>query len=431
MPMIILGIVVVLPLMIALYTMGQEYAGQVAHVDEVIRCRSIALSVFNTLQARIRERPYSERVFANSPYREYERNFQGGEYELFVIDAPGKPMQADIYILVNYRRVRKLFFWRILIESSILDAIGKIIQIIYTNPDYAVYGNGEPASSANDYINTILRERKNNRKAAAAKSVLIKPKGSLSEIADILDMPDSSRIDDSIDPAASLITDVPPLEPPPKFSKTVEVFAEDFESAPIGPFTFPSGWETEPEGNGNTHITAEKTAGGLKAIKFSTPMPTVPQSVHHAAMVTLSIEGEPERIVLEADICVKDATSGASMGLLSNPLDYFKGTSVNGVNQTAYAMYTTPGSDMKYGAVENVQNDRWYNYRQVLDHVNGKTELYVDGRLISSEQFPHSNKPAQLKFGTSRVMLNPGTGQAESGQVVYYDNIKITAEYKE
>lgn len=410
MPMIVLGIALMLPLMLMIFSMSREYAGQVAHVDEIIRCRSIAMSVFSKVQAKIREKPYSQRFFAGSAFREYISDFHGGEYELFVVDTPNKPMQADIYVIATYRRVRKLFFWRILIEATILDAVGKIIQILHANLDPMQFGNGSPASSANDYINGILDERRANRKKAAEKAAIIKPQASLTDIAAVLEIPDPDQIENSTDPAAASMNDVPAVPPPPGLPITVVVFNEDFENLPGD--QIPGEWAVH--GAGTADISSEVAAAGQKSLKIYVPQSS--QTMKYK--VDFQVDGEPDRIIIQMDIFVKDATSGAGFSwfpISSNAV------LMHGKNGTAYFVKASEQVEQ----IQNFQVGRWYNTKMEIDRKNGKTSIYLDGQSAYSISFANMQIPNHLYFGSADYVVGG------NNQTVCFDNIQVLAEYAE
>lgn len=405
MPLIILGIVVMLPLMMVIYSMSREYAGQISHVDEEIRCRSIALSVFSTVQARIREKPYSKRFFAPSAFREYVQKFQGGEYELFVIDTPGKPLQADIYITSTYKRVRRLFFWRILIENTILDAVGKVYNVIYGNLDPMAYGNGGPNSTADSYINQILQERKSNRKRAAEKTAMIKPQTSFVPIANILNIPDTGRIEDSPDIAADTIGVIPALPTPPAPPLETEIFSEDFESRPLGQHPPEWGYVMQV---GQAAVTSDNVAGGQQAIRYYSAATN--ETIQ--SRININVGDDVTCIVAEYDVYVEKPVTSAGFS--------FYPISNNGI--------MLRGDDMTVSFVQSAGNfipvapfqaGRWYRIRMDIDIELGKTSIYVDGAL------KNANLPANSSRPTSFIMGNAHAYNGTTDNIVYFDNVTI------
>ena len=131
-PLILFASVSIVFLVMFVHYMSSGYNNQVAHVDESIRCQAIAESAFSTMQARVRDKPYSMRFFAGKGFRESGIRKLDGDYDLFVVDTPGKDNQADVYVEARYQRARKFLFWRMLFETSILDATGKSFPLLFT-----------------------------------------------------------------------------------------------------------------------------------------------------------------------------------------------------------------------------------------------------------------------------------------------------------
>jgi len=407
-PLIVLGLLIVIPLFMALYSMNREYSGQVAHVDEVIRCRAIAASVFNTVQARIRENPYSKRFFAPQPFSENRNDFLGGEYELFIIDTPQKTMQADIYVLVTFRRVSRLYFWRILIETTILDAIGRLYPVIFTTLDPKVHGNGSPNSSANSFINQILEDRKRNRKTASDKAVQIKPKGTLSPIIDILQVPDPAPANNDLDPAAGTIGNIPALPMPPKIPVSSVIFHEDFEGLTVG--QFPPGWDYIYNlGTGN--VSSERAAGGKNSIKFTSG---TTETIQGKISINVGTP-PPDHLIFEADVYVSSPKTSGGMGFMpvSNNGIFFRG------DDQTISFVEAPG---QFRSLQPLQAGKWIRVRMDMNSVDRKTDVYADEQLIGAGLPYSSSVPDNFFVGTAH------TAGGSGNQTVFFDNIEIRGE---
>ncbi len=406
-PLIVLGILVVLPLLVVLFTMNREFTGQVAHVDEVIRCRSIALSAFLTVQARIREKPYSKRFFTPKPFSEFMGNFQGGDYELFVIDTPGKPMQADIYVAVSFRRVSRLFFWRVRIETTLLDAVGRLIPIIFTSLDPSRFGNGSPNSTADAFVNQILADRRTNRKTSADKTAQIKPLGSLNPILDILQVPEKSPAADDPDPAAATIGPIPPLSDPPKVPVSSIIFSEDFEGQTEG--QTPPGWQTLMT-YGKGKVSSEKAAGGSRSMKFDSAC---------GAKIPINVgTPPPKHIVVEVDVFVVNPKSSCALGFIpdKNNAIYFRG-----FNQSISFIKDSN----QYVPLQTFSPGQWYRVKMDMDSEGRKTDVFVNGQLLGSGLPFNPATPTDFMLGTAEIVTTSGP---PVDQIAYYDNIEIRGE---
>ncbi len=408
-PLIVLGMLVVIPLLVVLFQMNREFTGQVAHVDEVIRCRAIAMSVFLTVQARIRETPYSKRFFTPKPFSEFMGDFQGGDYELFVSDTPGKPMQADIYVSVTFRRVTRLFFWRVRIETTVLDAVGRLMPILFTSLDPSRFGNGSPNSTADSYVNQILADRKNNRKIAAEKVAQIKPLGNLDPILDILQVPEKSPAANDADPAAATIGPVPPLPEPPKVPISSVIFKEDFEGLSDG--QYPPGW-TYVNNYGTGNVSSEKAAGGQRSMKFNSDATTTIQS-----KIPIDVGSPPpDHLIIEMDVCVQNpGTSCCAFGWMpvTNNSIFFRG------DDQSISFVEAPE---QFRSIRPFVAGKWYHLKIDFNSIDRKTDVSIDGQPAGPGLPYSSSAPDHFMIGTAHNKIGNGN------QTSYFDNIEIRGE---
>lgn len=168
-PLVILGVLSMLFLAFSLNFLGTSYSQQVQHVDEGSRTLMVAESRLSMLLAELREKPYSQRVFASKPLEEYDQKLLGGKFDLFVENAlPPAVNQADIYIRATFGKAKRLYFWRIRYEDSLLDAAGRVIPIIFTvlDPGRFPTPSGSPFSGM---IKDIITKRRENEAKAQEK----------------------------------------------------------------------------------------------------------------------------------------------------------------------------------------------------------------------------------------------------------------------
>ncbi len=188
-PLVILGVLSMVFLITFVNSLGSSFTHQVQHVDEVSRTYVIGEAVFAQVTARIREKPYSQRFFAGVAYEEYERKILGGDYDLFIEDAreDGKLLKniADIYVRARYGNVKRLYFWRVRVEDSLLDAAGKMYFLLFANLDPEKFPK-PGASPFADQIKEILAKRKANSPVSGVKGAAVLGANSVPQILDIL-----------------------------------------------------------------------------------------------------------------------------------------------------------------------------------------------------------------------------------------------------
>ncbi|NCB39802.1 MAG: hypothetical protein EOM80_13640 [Erysipelotrichia bacterium] len=242
-PLVVLGILAVAMFVVFVHSMGSAYSDQVAHVDEFSRCLAIAESGYNRVLAMIRNKPYRSRFFAKAPYRELNVPLFGGSYNLYVVDAPGHPWEADIYIEGIFQRCHRLFFWRVKFENSLLDAVGRIYPLLFTPRDAGEFPNTNDGSPLASVVDDLIATRKNNSAAVAAKAALIQPLTDTRDIIKILDGPTQIVVAPDLAHGSPVIPSASPLTPPPVAAPTVilrETFDNipEYSSNPIPGFTF-------------------------------------------------------------------------------------------------------------------------------------------------------------------------------------------------
>lgn len=208
-PLVILGLVGIIFFMVVMHSVGSNYALQVTHVDEVLRCRVIAESAFATVLAKIREKPFKNRFFAGRVHTEYDTALFDGTYDLTVKDAPPPRInQVDIFVQARYKRVIRHFFWRIDYTNSLLDAAGRTVPILFAHLSPALFPTPARPGAADAAIAGILNDRKQRDPVAQIKAAQMSRTHDLTAIAGILNVPLTNDV-------ATFTVPPPPPPPPP------------------------------------------------------------------------------------------------------------------------------------------------------------------------------------------------------------------------
>ena len=174
-PLLIFGIMAGIFMVVSLLSLGSSYSSQVIHVDEGSRCLMIAEAQLALVVARIREKPYSQRFFAGTPYEELDGSCLGGSFDLFVEDSPAPARdQADIYVRPTFNRARRLFFWRVKHEETLLDAAGRLLPVLFTALDSGRFPTPSSSPFAAE-IRDLLAKRRANEGPATAKGAALLP----------------------------------------------------------------------------------------------------------------------------------------------------------------------------------------------------------------------------------------------------------------
>ncbi len=396
-PLIILAVLAVAFFVMFVNSMGSGYSSQVAHVDEYTRCRIIGESAFATVLSRIRVNPYRDRFFAKRGYREYRTPLFGGEYDLYILDTPGGTAQADIYIESRYHRCKKIFFWRIRYENSLLDAAGKVYPLIFTacDPSQMTGNTGSPMAG---FVGDLLKKRQDNRKMAAQKSAQVRSLTQTKDIISVLNGPSGGKVEEDPQRPVPVITPPPPLDPPPKAGWTT-IYQENFDSAAGAVSQIPGFSVLAPGDSGKVDSAISKSSpNGFDLVNKS----VIPRVEAYSV-------SPGDQIAFEADLMM-DFAPGAKNGI-SGMFGFAQkgsGTAIEKLNFFSIGSegkVEFMGSSLNPTLVHTWQQGEWFNLRIEFDFKENKANIYVNGALKFEN---HGVSPKEF------TGVDPRTGQSVS-----------------
>lgn len=378
-PLILLGLFSLAFLVVFIHSMGQGFSTQVVHAQEHLVARAIGQSVFSQVMGKIMNKPYSERFFYPQPFLASNEKLFGGFYDLYVVDTPGKTNQVDIYVNVSYFRARRLFFWRVLIDHSILNAAGRILPIIFTPIESDNIPSGGAVSPFSAYINDILKKRKENALPAAGKAAALLSSSSLKDDLNILDGPTGDNVINFDDPQPVKLPVSKPLPKPPAGPFT-KIFEDTFADTPIG--GYPAGWENLVSG-----ISCKVVQGGdgNKYLEM-TGMP----GYARCDVVPVTLE---ERFAYECEIEFPNESHGGSVGF-----QYYVHVGQEGYLRPANRFTFENNGILHFvGKNSSAELGRWnpntrYTIRAELDFITNTANIYLNGELRGEDTpiFPRS-----------------------------------------
>jgi hypothetical protein len=176
----------------SLTSLGQSSRARIAHLNKSQACYYIAQSAYQRLMARIHKEGWYNRCFKNAPYREINKNILDGAYDIHVENSPGpnKEFQMDIYIRSRFVDHSRLYFWRVMYRSDLLDISNRNWVVEFASlPEEnfpAAADTGEFASK----IDKLIKERKANEADTDELSAKIIPATTINDILDIIGNPD-------------------------------------------------------------------------------------------------------------------------------------------------------------------------------------------------------------------------------------------------
>ena len=414
-PMAVVLMLVLAVLAVFLNTMGSGLTNQVQHVDEAFRCKAIADSVYSKVLAQIRNKPYHQRFYAGSPYIERGVSLMDGTYDLLVIDVPASGEGVtDLYVRAIFGRAKQLFIWRFKNENSILEAVGRLSQVLYTSVDRDL-----PASVTESpygaYIDAIIEKRKENKPPAQDKTELVQITPGLKDLIDITGG-NPEDIVDAIDPVP--IPEIPPgeLPDPPPSPRTV-IFEEDFELCPVG--EHPNSFTMAYSGDAvQTKVVDPATQPKARSKAFQ-----VAGRVSYSRVENYQV-GTGTRLTYQFDACMIRA-QGPLVGMATfEPLE---GTGGNFLNFSGNGSIRFCG-DWGGGGTEvgNWTPNSWHTYRVEVDMEARKAAIYIDGTLakenVEASKFCNTNPPKLY----DAFNVNSGHSPAEEGNLFLLDNIILS-----
>ncbi len=404
-PLLLLGLLSLAFLMAFLHFMGQEYAGQVSHAQEYLVVQAIGQSVFSQVLARIRNKPYAERFFHPQPFLANQEKLFGGNFDLFVVDTPGKPNQVDIYVNASYQQARRLFFWRVLIEHSILDAAGKVFPIIFSTFDSEKFPAGGTDSPFAAHIDQILTKRSQNKVPAGEKSAALATSTSLKNDLDILDGPSGEKVIDFVDPGAVPPPPSPTSPPVPPTGPLTQIFDDGFSDTPLG--GYPAGWQNLVPGISGK---IAQTDSGEKYLEM-----TAKPGWTRCDIIPVNLG---EQFAYECEIEFPEATHGGAVGF-----QFYVLTGGEGYLRRANRFeFENEGNLHFIGDESSVALGNWspntrYTVRAEMDFGENRGKIYLNGELRgenvavlprSFNSAKHGGQVTLEKFGVSVNNVSDG-----------------------
>ncbi len=251
--------------------LNQGFQNQVRHMSRSQVLYNLAFSAYSRILARLFEKAWQDRFFRAGPAVETNVPLLEGTYDSFVIDAPNRPFQVDIYIQARTADQSQVFFWRILYVDDLLDISNRFYQILFSDlpPDSFPTGDQSPFATE---VEKIIDERKKNHPQSLDIGRTISGLSTPQEIAEVIQAhPPGS------DPIPDVPGGTPGTESPPKqtgifpttqvrTSVSPPVTSSAPEDISAGPVSIKgNGRETRVvKGNGTVDIAALATSGGAQ-----------------------------------------------------------------------------------------------------------------------------------------------------------------------
>ncbi len=222
-PLVILGIIALGFFVYSVSTLNRGYRTELRHLDVRQGMFNIAVAAFSRITAKLHSRPWPDRFFKAGPAIETGQALFDGSYDSFVLDAPNRPMQVDIYIRVRLFDSSQVFFWRIQAVDDLLDITNRVYPLVFTYLDDKDFPTGNPPGFTSK-VEEILQERKDNQPKATEMTK------DLSGPSDVFDI---TRITGATPPGSE-----PPADPPvgtqdPPVRSAPAIFANDADKAAV------------------------------------------------------------------------------------------------------------------------------------------------------------------------------------------------------
>ncbi len=430
-PMVFLALLSIVSLVVVIHSMTSGYAGQVAHGDEVLRCRMIAESAFAEVLARMRDQTYENRFF-KPRFEEFGKSLLGGEYDLFIEDTAGKPLQADVYIRASYRRAKRLFFWRFVHETTILDAVGRMLPIIFTSLDAEQFPNQTSGSPFTNEIEELIKSRKENDMPAKERAGKIKPLSTLREVMVVLNGPDGKEIEDAVDPAPS---SVPPstLSPPAQEKPIQKILEEDYENVPPG--TLPPGWTPLSPSfpspwTDSSGVSAGNADNGTQVFAVRGH-----NGFGRSQSRNISL-GDSDKFTYEARLCLSDlGIGGPSSGGIGFIQKKMEPDGVRFGTPITNAVYFRDGRIEFLGKgstlIGSFDSNKFVSVKVEIDFAQGAASVFIDGQLVADglEPSPKDGDFPLTQFGImgdNRFNQNDPNRPQMGRQEILLDDLKIS-----
>ncbi|RCK79419.1 MAG: hypothetical protein OZSIB_0059 [Candidatus Ozemobacter sibiricus] len=163
-PLVLVGLIMLAGVVISVATLQQGAKSQIYHTTTNHWAFLMAYSAMAKLHARVYSLPWPDRPFAHAPYRENNVPLQGGIYDLFVENTPGRERQADIYVRTHLSGQTRLFFWRVAFEDDLLEISNRISINFFCQGDPVDFPTAAGPSRFSQHVDRLLQEREANQK---------------------------------------------------------------------------------------------------------------------------------------------------------------------------------------------------------------------------------------------------------------------------
>ncbi|MBF0545544.1 MAG: hypothetical protein HQM08_13970 [Candidatus Riflebacteria bacterium] len=425
-PLVILAMLSVVFLISFINSMGSGYINQVLHVSEGFKCRIIAESVYSQVLAKIRNKPYRERFYANHPFYESNVPSLDGKYDLYVIDTPlPKVNQTDIYVQTTCQRATRLYFWRFQYESSILDAAGKMYPVIFASLTPKKLPSNIVSSPFGESIDQIIQERKQKNKISNSISQKIQSQDKIQDIITSINGNIGNLVDAS-DPASLTIPIATAPSTPPSIVQSI-IFKENFEKCNQG--AYPP--VLSPIFRGYDDSTLSAVVNNSPGTSTNCYQAAGASNFSRAEAIHPVKTGK--RLTYEVDVCFKDLGRGGSVGFLAANngfLGFFNTVSFGNTGTIAFFKANIAGDITGKQIIGNWTPGVWQKIRVESDFENQTANVYIDGTLVGEKIPANSTSAYNQKMG--QVELNTfGFGTANvhpfdsSPVIMMVDNIVL------
>ncbi|MFZ2960237.1 MAG: hypothetical protein WA705_25425 [Candidatus Ozemobacteraceae bacterium] len=162
-PLVILAVIMIAGFVTTSSILTQGLKNQLIQSDTDNFSFTLAYSALSKIMGKIHADSWNNRPFNGKAFSEYDVSLNGGTYDLFVEDSPGKTYQADVYVKTTLDKKTNLYFWRIRFHDDLLDVSNRIQVDFFMKGDPADFPKGI-GSSFSAKVDDLMKQRKNNQK---------------------------------------------------------------------------------------------------------------------------------------------------------------------------------------------------------------------------------------------------------------------------
>ncbi len=162
-PFTILAMIVISGFVVTMSSLNQGLKNQIFHTNNHQLSFLLAYSAFSKVLAKIHSESWTNRAFKSGPYAENNVSLQGGTYDLFVENSPGKDYQADIYVRTHLAGITRMYFWRIRFNDDLLDISSRITVEFFTNGEPGDFPKSGSSGSFSSKVDSMLARRAANQ----------------------------------------------------------------------------------------------------------------------------------------------------------------------------------------------------------------------------------------------------------------------------